>query len=99
MKCGYLDAVSRQVAVLIKHEAHILLDIEGVKQGSILKDHANFELAGQLFVICQKPFPGPALDQHLALHQPLTMLFFSYKYQACSNEMSHSCASSYCWDP
>ncbi len=50
---AYLYAVCRQAAVLIQHEAHILLDIQRVEESPILKDHAHLELTGKLLVICQ----------------------------------------------
>ena len=50
---AYLYAVCWQAAVLIQHKAHVLLNIQRVEEGPILKHHAHLELTGKLLVICQ----------------------------------------------
>ena len=59
-----------ELRMFIQQEADIFPNSQGVKECSILEDHANFEGCGCLRVIIQKAPPGFPKDLNVSLlHQ------------------------------
>lgn len=53
--------------MLVQQEAHIFAHSQGVKQGTILEDHANIQQFADFWVVRKKAMPHTPFYQNLTL--------------------------------